>query len=103
MAYEDKAEELEGLLGPFAVAAETVVSGTAYQNPNQYSIVLSVPVSTAGTVEIQVSNDGVTFTTLEAARAVAATGSPNVNVHLKPGQWAKLTATTTVLGAATVY
>ena len=104
MALEDNAEKLLGLLGPFAVTAVTAAAVEAgYQNTTGYAIEVSIPAATAGTVEIQVSNDGVTYTTLEAARSIAVSGSPNINVPLKPGQWVKLTPTNTVLSNGFFY
>lgn len=98
LPYEDVAEKMEALLGPFSVQAVTAAQTAAgWQNLNQHTVELSMPVATAGTVLIAVSADGVTYTTLEAARAVAATGSPNVDVRV-PSQWfVKLTPTTSVV------
>ncbi len=104
MAYEDYEEKLLGLLGPYGVTAVTAAEVTAgFQNPAAYAVDVSIPAATAGTVEIQVSNDGVTYTTLEAARTIAASGGPNINVTLKPGQWVKLTPTTSVLSNGFYY
>lgn len=104
MPYEDYEEQLLGLLGPFAVTAVSAAAVEAgYENTTGYAITVSIPAATAGTVEIQVSNDGVTYTTLEAARTIAATGGPNVTATLKPGQWLKITPTTSVLGAGYYY
>lgn len=103
-AVEDNAEKLLALLGPRAVTAVTAAAVTAgWQNTFGYAVTVSMPVATAGTVEIQVSEDGVTYTTLEAARAVAATGSPNVNVELGVGMWVKLTPTTTVIANGNAF
>lgn len=86
-----------------AVATPTITTGTAYHNALPYDVRLTVQVATAGTVAIAISPDGTTYTTLEAARAVAATGAGNVTVDIPAGWYAKLTATTTVLGSAFAY
>jgi hypothetical protein len=95
---EDNAEKLEALLGPFSVQAVTAAAVTAgWQNANQYAVELSIPAATAGTVLIAVSADGVTYTTLEAARAVPASGGANIAMRVPSGFFVKLTPTTSVL------
>lgn len=104
MAFEDHAEELLALLGPRAITAVTAAAVEAgWQNTLGYPVTVSIPAATAGTCEIQVSLDGVTYTTLEAARAVAASGGPNVNVAAAPGVYVKLTPTTSVLSNGYAY
>ena len=104
MAFEDKAEELLALIDTHAPVAVTAVAVEAgWQNTLGYPVTVSIPAATAGTVEIQVSNDGATWTILEAARAISASGGPNVNVRAGVGSWVKLTATTSVLSNGYAY
>lgn len=91
--------------GARVASSPTITTGTAWQNTAKHAVTLSVQVATAGTVEVQLISNAASpvTTTLEAARTVAASGSPNVIVQVPAGWSAKLTATTTVLGTAFVY
>ena len=78
----------------------TVTSGTALQIDATQDRHLCVETSTAGTVQVELSPDNSTFTTL-FTKTVAATDGIQVDV---PARWyVKLTATTTSLLTATVY
>jgi hypothetical protein len=105
MALEDNAELILGLLGPHTVQTVTAASTTAgtYTNANGYPVVVAMPVATAGTVAISVAPDGVTWTVLEAARTVAASGAPAVTVTVPPGWFLKIVGTTTVVGNGNAY
>lgn len=101
---EDNFEKVFALLGPKSINAVTAVAVEAgWQNPEAYDVTATFPAATAGTVEIQLSADGTTYTTLEAARAIAASGSANVAVSVPAGFFLKLTATTSVLSDGHFY
>ncbi len=86
--------------GRSAPNAVTVTTAVAIQNTLGYDADLNVAAATAGTVAIAISADNVTWTTLETARTIAASGGPNIVVRVPNGWYAKLTATTSVLGTA---
>jgi hypothetical protein len=75
----------------------------AYKNTQPHDLHVSTPVATAGTVKIEVSPNGSTWTTLEAARTIAASGGPNIDSTLRSGWSLRLTATTSVLGTSIVH
>jgi hypothetical protein len=78
----------------------TLTSGTGARVDTQHDRYLSVPTTTAGTVEVELSPDNTTYTALYT-RTTQATDA--VNVAVPAGWWVRLTATTSTLSAGTYY
>lgn len=94
--------------GPPPATSVTLTSGTVYQNPNPWDVMLRVPVTysptstSAATLAVGVgATDAPTQVTTHSEPAGALTGTEETAVIYVPGKWyALVTATNATLGTA---
>jgi hypothetical protein len=83
-----------------ALPTVTITSGTAHQVDATHDRQLVVATTTAGSVQVEISPDNTTFSTLYTKTTVA---SDEVSVMVPGGWYVKITATASTLGTATFY
>lgn len=98
----DNATKLLTLIEPVTLVTESLVSGTGVQLSTAAGamLVLDITGGSAGTVKIELSADGVTYTTVVPATAANAVASHGRTVRVPIGYFVKVTVAVATIASA---
>jgi hypothetical protein len=99
---QDNIEKLEEFLAPISFATETLTSGTGAQinAAGPSTLYCDVALGAAGTVKVDLSPDGTTFTNIIPATAANAASSQKLTIRVPTGYYVKITLSVATLSSA---